>query len=199
VRRDPDEAKRLILEAAAQLLREGGPASVQVRAVAARLGITDAAINHHFGTRDQLLEALLRDAGRRIRRRVREIIEAWSDEADMAALVDGLASAYAEGYGELGIALNRSGWRDRTSGMLAGVVDELQKRAEANCRAEVRTPPSRQDVELTIAALHQALATESAFGHEFRRSVGYRGTAHAGAAAARAWWTDVLRRLVEGK
>jgi len=37
------EARRLILDAAASLLAEGGIAAVQVRAVAARVGMTDAA------------------------------------------------------------------------------------------------------------------------------------------------------------
>ena len=197
-RRNPDEAKRLILDAAAELLRDGGPEAVQMRAVAARLGQTDAAIHHHFGSRDGLLESLLRDAGRRMRARVGEVVGGFGDHADPGALVNALAEIYAEGYGELGIALNRSGWRDRGSGMLRGVVDALHVRARRRYRARGGPRPVRRDIELSVAALHQALATESAFGHEFRRSVGFRGTESAGARAARRWWADVLRRIVDG-
>ncbi|MEV4165895.1 TetR family transcriptional regulator [Nonomuraea dietziae] len=63
VLRRPDDAKRLILEAASTLLAAGGPAAVQVRAVAAEVSVSDAAVNHHFGTRERLLESLLRFGG----------------------------------------------------------------------------------------------------------------------------------------
>jgi AcrR family transcriptional regulator len=53
-RRQPEEARRLILDAAASLLADGGVAAVQVRAVAARVGMTDAGVTHHFQSRDNL-------------------------------------------------------------------------------------------------------------------------------------------------
>lgn len=40
---------------------------MQVRAIAAEIGVTDAAVNHHFGTREQLLESLRLDADARDR------------------------------------------------------------------------------------------------------------------------------------
>ena len=49
VRRQPDEARRLILEAAEKRLVEGGPEAVRVQLVAGDLGLTDAAVHHHFG------------------------------------------------------------------------------------------------------------------------------------------------------
>ena len=66
-RRTADQAIAEILTAAEALLTEGGVAAVQVRAVAARVGITDAAVNYHVGTREQLLLALLRHGGKQIR------------------------------------------------------------------------------------------------------------------------------------
>ncbi|MEU4546023.1 TetR/AcrR family transcriptional regulator [Nonomuraea dietziae] len=67
VRRQPDDAKRLILEAASKLLAAGGPAAVQVRDVAAEVGVSDAAVDHHFGTRERLLESLLRFGGAKLK------------------------------------------------------------------------------------------------------------------------------------
>ena len=55
VRRSRDEAQHAILEAAEKRLREGGPEAVRVQHVAADLGITDAAIHHHFGSRQLLV------------------------------------------------------------------------------------------------------------------------------------------------
>src|SRR5687767_5209567 len=102
VRRSPEESRRVILEAAAALLIEGGPHAVQVRAVAERVGMTDAGVAHHFGSRDALLVALLRHGGRRLRDSVREAAARWMDDgADVAGLVARIAAVYAEGYGEL--------------------------------------------------------------------------------------------------
>ena len=49
VRRSPEEARRAILEAAEKHLVEGGPEAVRVQVVARDLGLSDAAIYHHFG------------------------------------------------------------------------------------------------------------------------------------------------------
>ena len=63
VRLPREDAQRAILDAAEKRLREGGPEAVRVQHVAADLGVTDAAIHHHFGSRRGLMEALLRFAG----------------------------------------------------------------------------------------------------------------------------------------
>ena len=196
VRRTPDEAKRLILEAAGRLLAAGGPSAVQVRAVAAEVGVSDAAVNHHFGTREQLLSALLRFGGTRLKSQLHAVLGTLAEgPADPAELVRLLAALYADGYAELALALHQSGWRDTGSGMLDEIVDRLHAQARADCAATGRTPPTREAIQLTVAALHQAVATEPLFGGEFRRSVGLD-------AAARDrmldWWTETLRSTVAG-
>ncbi|WP_167160738.1 TetR family transcriptional regulator [Streptomyces sp. MBT27] len=197
VRRTPDEARRQILEAAAGLLAAGGPAAVQVRAVAAAVGVSDAAVNHHFGTREQLLSALLRFGGAKLKSELRAALDEWGDDgaADPAGLVRVLAALYADGYAELALALHRSGWRDTGSGMLDEVVDRLYTRARNNGAATGRTPPSREAVQLTVAALHQAVATGPLFGDEFRRSVGLDATARDHLLD---WWTETLRTMMAG-
>ncbi|MEU3531590.1 TetR/AcrR family transcriptional regulator [Streptomyces murinus] len=191
VRRDPDVAKRLILEAASELLAAGGPSAVQVRAVGAAIGVSDAAINHHFGTRDQLLEALLRFGGAKLRAELRAVLETWNHgPADPAGLVRALHRMYAEGYAELALALHRSGWRDTGSGMLNEVVDRLYTEARRQSTASGRRAPSREDIQVTVAAMHQAMVMEPLFGDEFRRSVGLDGTA---ADRLIDWWIQVLR------
>ncbi|MBF6328291.1 TetR/AcrR family transcriptional regulator [Nocardia transvalensis] len=197
VRRKPDDAKRMILEAASKLLAAGGPAAVQVRAVAAAIGVSDAAVNHHFGTRDQLLEALLRFGGSTLKAELHTVLGAWTDgPIDPAELVRTLSAVYADGYAELALALHRSGWRDTGSGMLDEVVDRLHAQARQHCAATGRTPPSREAIQLTVAALHQAVAMEPLFGGEFRRSAGLD-------AAARDrmldWWIETLSATLAGE
>jgi AcrR family transcriptional regulator len=57
VRHSADEARQLILEAAERRFREGGQAAVRVQLVARDVGMTDAAVHHHFGSRKGLLTA----------------------------------------------------------------------------------------------------------------------------------------------
>ncbi|QBS38818.1 TetR/AcrR family transcriptional regulator [Nocardia sp. CS682] len=196
VRRKPDDAKRLILEAAGKLLAAGGPAAVQVRAVAAEIGVSDAAVNHHFGTRNGLLEALLRFGGSKLKAELHTVLATWTDgPIEPAELVRALAALYADGYAELALALHRSGWRDAGSGLLDEVVDRLHSQAEQHCTATGRIPPPREAIQLTIAALHQAVATDPLFGNEFRRSVGLDASARE---RMLDWWTEILRATVAG-
>ncbi|WP_157247273.1 TetR/AcrR family transcriptional regulator [Nonomuraea typhae] len=193
VRRKPDDAKRMILEAASKLLAAGGPAAVQVRAVAAEVGVSDAAVNHHFGTREQLLESLLRFGGAKLKAELRNALSEWTDGP--AELVRALAAIYADGYAELALALHRSGWRDTGSGMLDEVIGRLHDQAVTRCAATGRTPPSREAIQLTMAALHQALAMEPMFGADFRRSAGLAATARE---RTLGWWTEILRTTLAG-
>src|SRR3954454_13731144 len=107
VRRSPEESRHAILEAAAALLIEGGARAVQVRAVAERVGMTDAGVAHHFGSRDALLVALLRHGARRLRDSVQAAVGRWmGGGVDVGGLVASIAAVYAEGYGDLAIALH---------------------------------------------------------------------------------------------
>ncbi|MFI5776034.1 TetR family transcriptional regulator [Nocardia sp. NPDC051570] len=186
VRRTPDEARRLILDAAAALLAEGGVAAVQVRAVAARVGMTDAGVTHHFGNRDTLLAELLRHGGRRLRDALRDMLATWLDRgADLLELVESLETLYRHGYGELAVALHAAGWRDRGVGMLDPVVEALHRLRPRGS--------SLDDTRLAVAALHQAMATESLYGNAFRRSAGLTGTAAEHPTAQVLWWARQLR------
>ncbi|MFF7245946.1 TetR family transcriptional regulator [Embleya sp. NPDC008237] len=197
VRRNPDDARRMILEAASRLLAAGGPAAVQVRAVAAEVGVSDAAVNHHFGTRDRLLESLLRFGGTKLKAELHAVLGAWTDgPIDPAELVHALAALYADGYAELALALHRSGWRDTGSGLLDEVVDRLHAQALRHCAVTGRTPPAREAVQLTVAGLHQAVATDPVLGSEFRRSVGLDETARE---RMLDWWVEILRTTVAGQ
>jgi len=189
-RRSPEAARRLILDAAAALLADGGVAAVQVRAVAARVGMTDAGVTHHFQSRDNLLRELLRHGGRQLRAAVREALASWlAQGADLFGLVESLAGLYRQGYGELATALHAAGWREHGSGMLNPVVEALhQLRPSA---------ASIEDTRLAVAALHQAMATESLYGSAFRRSAGLTGVAATDPAGQLRWWTRQLQLALE--
>ncbi|MFC4375368.1 TetR/AcrR family transcriptional regulator [Nocardia halotolerans] len=192
VRRSPEEAQRLILDAAERLLASGGVAAVQVRSVAASVGMTDAGLGHHFGTRDRLLEALLRHGGAKITSGLQEVVESsLVQSADLCRFVDTLAAFYRQGYGELAIALHAAGWRDSGSGMLNPVVEALHALRPGN-GAGIPI----DDTRLAVAALHQAVATESVYGTVFRRSAGITGPEADDSQRQLRWWTTTLTRAL---
>ena len=184
-RRPPDEARRLILDAAAELLADGGVAAVQVRAVAARVGMTDAGVTHHFGNREKLLTELLRHGGRQLRTALQDVVAAWlGHRADLLELVESLEALYRRGYGELAVALHAAGWRDPGGGMLDPVVAALHRlRPEGS---------SLDDTRLAVAALHQAMATEALYGSVFRRSAGLTGAPANQSTTNVLWWARQL-------
>jgi AcrR family transcriptional regulator len=179
VRRRPDEARRRILEAAEKRMVEGGPEAVRVQLVAADLGLTDAAVHHHFGSRRGLLEALLRHGGRRLRGEVEEILAGWDGRSEgLRRIADRIAEAYAErGYARLALWLSLSGWSDRGSGMFQPLVDALHRTRLARARARGRPLPRRTESQHAVALLNLALAAQPLLGGSFLRSVGLRGDA----------------------
>jgi AcrR family transcriptional regulator len=187
VRRTPQQARQQILDAAAALLAEGGLAAVQVRAVANRVGMTDAGVSHHFGNRDTLLRELLRHGGRQLRRAVDERLRSWlGDGTELFELVRSLANLYDQGYAELAVALHAAGWRDKRSGMLDPLVEALHQRRPDRETADL------DDTRLAVAALHQALATEPLYGPAFRRSAGLTGTRATNPNRQLHWWATQL-------
>jgi AcrR family transcriptional regulator len=58
VRRRPEDAKRLILDAAEASLAGNGPASLRLQDVARLAGVSHPTILHHFGSREGLVRAL---------------------------------------------------------------------------------------------------------------------------------------------
>jgi AcrR family transcriptional regulator len=183
----PDEARKRILDAAENALKKGGIDSVKVQTIARELGITDAAIHHHFAGRRGLLEALLRRSGRRLREALAAI-----DPGSPTQIVESMARVYDdEGVGELAMGLYAAGWRDPGgSGMLAGLVDAVHAmRVRAGIRA------GRDDTARALAWLHLSLATEPLYGGAILRSVGLPGT-RADRAAQRAWIAGAIHRLL---
>ena len=62
IRRDPQEARRLILDAAKAGMASAGPAGIRLQDVARIAGVSHPTILHHFGSRENLIHALNRRA-----------------------------------------------------------------------------------------------------------------------------------------
>ena len=75
-RRRPEEAQEEILNAAEQLLLSEGPDAVRLKRVAERVGLSHPGVLHHFGTVEQLLEALSQRTSRKVRQDLLDVLQA---------------------------------------------------------------------------------------------------------------------------
>lgn len=187
MRRTSQQARSVILDAAERLLADQGLAAVQVRAVAQSIGMTDAGVNHHFGTREGLLTALIEHGGARMRARIEKVVREWTDQPSIAPLLTELAMLYRDGYGELGVALHAAGWRSTDPPLLGPVAEALHRaRAPGSDIAETRH---------VVAAFHQALALDPSYGAPFRLAAGL-GKASKDADQHLRWWIAATARLL---
>jgi len=198
IRRSKDESRQLILEAAETLLRQNGPDAVNVRAVAAKVGLTDAAINHHFGTRQELLEALLRHGGRRLKAELNAALAQWQQtDHSIERLVEIIVDLYSDGgYAELALRLHLSGWRDRGAGLLSPVVGALHDMRLRAFAAAGKSRPSIFETRFIVGLMHQTLALDPLFGSAFRRSAGMERSEEPSRDQKKALWAALLRVLL---
>jgi AcrR family transcriptional regulator len=203
-RRSAESARTRILEAAERRLIEGGPDAVRVQALARELGLTDAAIHHHFGSREGLLEALLRFGGKRLRAAVADAVAHDDDgELDVRALVDGLLPVLeGSGYSWLALWLFASGWRDQGSGLFDDIAVAIDRRRPGRRRttggaaAVSGAAAVGEDARFLAAWLALTLMAEPLFGLASRRSVSLAGDA-ATTRRFRRWLATTFERLLE--
>jgi AcrR family transcriptional regulator len=158
LRRTPQAAKVAILEAAERRLHDEGPEGVRIQRIAADLGITDAAIHYHFGSREALMDALLRRIGRRLVDDIEATIDSWApDQIDVAALGRLFQRAYAdERAARLAFWLSLGGWRPKGSGMFKPLVEQVHRARVQAARKAGRAAPRISDTQYAIALLSAA-------------------------------------------
>ena len=157
-RRTPQAAKFAILEAAERRLHDEGPEGVRIQRIAADLGITDAAVHYHFGTREALMGALLRRIGRRLVDDIEAAIEGWApDQIDVVALGRLFQRAYSdERAARLALWLNLTGRRFKGSGMFESLVGRVHRARMETSRKAGRPAPPISDTQYAIALLSAA-------------------------------------------
>jgi AcrR family transcriptional regulator len=188
----------MILEAAEKRLRDGGPAAVRVQLVARDVGLSDAAVHHHFGNREGLVAALLRHAARGLREQIDIAARSWGEGSrDLASLADLISDCYdRRGHARLAMWLMLSGARSTRSGMLSGLVDVLQTDGEIQARDSGVAPPTRAETQLIVALFHMIQVAEPLFGEAMLRSAGLPNDA-ASRDRFRAWLLNMLENLLQ--
>ncbi len=169
VRRTPEEARALLLEAARKLIGEHGPDGVGLKDVAREAGVSHALVSHYFGTWDKLVEETIRSELQRERTAMIERIrlaptlepEAWletlfehySDPRSLRTLFWALMSGRLDGPDAF----------PRKDQGLRQIVDVVEARVKIELGG--RAPP-REDLESVIL-----LAVASTWGYMLGRGM----------------------------
>lgn len=193
-RRSAPEARRLILGIAEAHLAERGVEAVRLNAIARELGVTHQAILRHFGAREQLVEALLRHAGRRLRAELQAAAGDAPARERVRALHAALDRVYRRrGYARLSARLTLAGWRPRGAGMLRAAAETLHAQRVERARAGGHPPPALDDTLFAVALLNLATWGDALAGEATRRAVALPGD-QATADRFRAWLVTLLQQ-----
>ena len=155
IRRTPEAARRAILEAAERSLIKDGPMGVRVQHIAADLGITGAALHYHFGSRDALIDSVMRFSAKRLLMDIDAILEAWDvDQLDIRRLGALFRKTYADhGAARLIFWLALHGRKPRGSGLTNGLVEAVHRARERRALSGGRTSPPISDTRFVVALL----------------------------------------------
>lgn len=193
LRRNPEEARALILDATQRLLAERGPDAIALTEVAKEVGVSHGLITHYFGTRDALVEAALervigaeREA---LLQRIandgsgdpRKWIEAYLEDfrfTDRSRLV-----AWAVLAGRVGA---HDFFPSRTRGLQL-VADAIQRRLDDLGRG----PVDRQDLEFVLILLGCA-----PYGFAVGRDLWYRALGREPDEQDDSWFFERLAKLI---
>ena len=157
VRRTPEEARRLILEAAEAGMAASGPAGLRLEAVAKAAGVSHPTILHHFGSREGLIHALNRKTVEHLKSELLGVLGSRPNSSDDAIATT--FAAYRDGLAQRMIWLLQSGQPMAPQGL--PVFDEMVEALHA-FRLSWAGPDSHIDIEDTRAIVH--LTTIAAFG-----------------------------------
>lgn len=198
-RRSPDEARRLILEAAEKRLAAGGPDAVRVQHIAADLGITDAAIYHHFKNREGLLDALARFGARNLKTAMEDVIARFDGDREDIDAVAALALETFErrGYARLVLWLSIAGIpSDRGSGMFDNLGRAFERRFLAASPPGTDKATAARDARFLATLLVLVVFAEPMLGTISRRSIGLGG-GRATTLQFRRWFSGAMLSLLE--
>ena len=157
VRRAPEEARRLILEAAEADMAASGPAGLRLEAVARAAGVSHPTILHHFGSRERLIDALNGKTVEHLKSVLLGVLKAQPSSSDDA--IAATFAAYRDGLAQRMIWLLQGGLPMAPQGL--PVFDEMVEALHA-FRLSWAGPNARFDIEDTRAVIH--LTTIAAFG-----------------------------------
>jgi AcrR family transcriptional regulator len=148
-RRTPEEARRVILDAAEAAVAAGGPASLRLTDVAREAGVSHPTVLHHFGSRAGLIIALNRRTLDNLRANLLEVMQGNSGSNDSA--VAQTFAAYRAGLAQRMLWLMQQ--PDIAPPQKLPIFEEMVERFHA-LRVSLAAPGVRTDPHDSRAIVH---------------------------------------------
>jgi AcrR family transcriptional regulator len=174
VRRSPEEARALILEAADRVFAKHLPDAVGLKEVALEAGVSHALVTHYFGTYTGLVEAALERRFERLRDSlVRQLFFVMDEKATASQLLAEYRAAIARDAADpvtvrLAVWAMMSG-RTTQDDFFAHRVQGLRLLADA---LQLRTDVPREDLELALIASFALTVVWTVGGHALAGALG---------------------------
>jgi AcrR family transcriptional regulator len=199
-RLDSAAARELILDATEKRLIAAGPAGIRLQEVAADAGVSHPTVLHHFGSREQLVKAVvLRSIQAISADLVEAIAKSTGEGADMEAVVEGVANVFEKtGHARVIMWLALEGVPiGEAEGRLGDVVDATHA---IRLKRRKRGPgPTREDTARTVVLATLALIGGVVLGPALMQNAGLGAGPQSGVAFRR-WLTRLLAaHLDEGR
>jgi AcrR family transcriptional regulator len=195
-RRSAEEAHEQILDAADRRLAESGPRGIRLQEIAADVGVSHPTILHHFGSREGLVEEVVKRALAGLSAEiVRVVSERALDAGEGAELVRMVAATLGDrGHARLMAWL---ALEDRTPEDAPELLRGLAAAMHARRVAETGTAAPLEDTLFLVLLVSLALFGEGVLGDAMRRSAGLGAD---GTAQARfhEWLARVIEQHLHG-
>jgi AcrR family transcriptional regulator len=203
-RRSAVDAKRAILDAAEARVASGGPASVRLQDIAADIGVSHPAILHHFGSREDLLRAVMERALAALRADLLATLTATGEaHIDVAEQIEHVFDVLG-GHGQArlmawfalaGEAPPRSRGEEFDF-FIRELATLVHRRRVARYAERRRRPPAAEDTLFTILLATLALLGDGLLGESARASSGLDDPA--AGRRFRKWFAQLLVAHLDG-
>jgi AcrR family transcriptional regulator len=171
IRRTPDEARRLILDAAQAAIARTGPEGLRLHDIATAAGISHPLILHHFGSRAGLVRALTREATAELKDK---LVAAMTErDYSIEEQLDRVFNAFRHGLGQRLAWLatvDPDGDQSGSTVIQHEIADHLHARRIA--AAPPGTTVALQDSQFLVHLIATAALGDAIYGTQLRRSAG---------------------------
>jgi AcrR family transcriptional regulator len=203
-RRSAADAKRAILDAAAARVASGGPASIRLQEIAADVGVSHPAILHHFGSREDLLRAVMERALAQLRADLRAAITTTRDHhidvAEQIEHVFDVLGSHGQARLMAWFALAAAPGQARGERDFDFFIRELatlvHERRVARYAEQGRPAPDAEDTLFTLLLAALALLGDALLGESARANSGLDDPA--AGRRFRTWFAQLLVAHLDG-
>jgi TetR/AcrR family transcriptional regulator, repressor for neighboring sulfatase len=175
LRRTPEEARRLILDAAQAAIARTGPEGLRLQDIAVAAGVSHPLILHHFGSRAGLVRALTREASAELKDK---LIAAMAADVSVEQQLERVYEAFRAGLGQrlAWLATVDPDGEDSSSAMIQRQIAERVHANRAAAAGSGATVPLEESLYLVHLIATAALG-EAVYGSQLRKSAGLPDTA----------------------